>query len=99
MTCGEGHAFFWKKEGNVLLKKKGVFGRKATAQTLLCCSRLKEKVRRHIADLKRATMGFPEFSYASSSEERFFFMVINVESHAAHCRIANTIMTISRSIS
>ncbi|CAM9673239.1 unnamed protein product, partial [Laminaria digitata] len=43
-TCGEGHAFFWKKEGNVLVKKKGVFGRKATAQTLLCCSRLKEKV-------------------------------------------------------
>lgn len=46
VTCGEGHAFFWKKEGNVLVKKKGVFGRKATAQTLLCCSRLKEKVRR-----------------------------------------------------
>ena len=76
MTCGEGHAFFWKKEGNVLLKKKGVFGRKATAQTLLCCSRLKEKVRRLIkvcaAELKRATIGFPEFSYESSCGECFF---------------------------
>lgn len=44
VTCGEGHALFWKKEGQSLTKKKGVFGRKATAQTLLSCSRLEGKV-------------------------------------------------------
>lgn len=44
VTCGENHALFWKKEGQCLAKKKGVFGRKATAQMLLCCSRLQEKV-------------------------------------------------------
>lgn len=45
VTCGEGHALFWKKEGSFLVKKKGVFGRKAMAQTLLCCSQLQGKVR------------------------------------------------------
>ena len=45
MTCGEKHALFWKKEGRCLVKKKGVFGRKATAQMLLCCSSLNGKVR------------------------------------------------------
>lgn len=45
MTCGEGHALFWKTEGGCLTKKKGVFGRRGTAQTLLCCARLKDKVR------------------------------------------------------
>ena len=44
MTCGEKHALFWKKEGRCLVKKKGVFGRKANAQMLLCCSSLKGKV-------------------------------------------------------
>lgn len=44
VTCGEKHALFWKKEGRCLVKKKGVFGRKATAQMLLCCSSLKGKV-------------------------------------------------------
>eukprot|EP00752_Nemacystus_decipiens_P008508 g7598.t1 len=44
VTCGEKHALFWKKEGRCLVKKKGVFGRKATAQMLLCCSSLKGKI-------------------------------------------------------
>lgn len=44
VTCGDKHALFWKKEGHCLVKKKGVFGHKATAQMLLCCSRLQGKV-------------------------------------------------------
>lgn len=44
VTCGEKHALFWKKEGRCLVKKNGVFGRKAAAQVLLCCSSLKGKV-------------------------------------------------------
>lgn len=44
VTCGEKHALFWKKEARCLVKKKGVFGRKATAQMLLSCSSLNGKV-------------------------------------------------------
>jgi len=44
VTCGDRHALFWKKEGHCLVKKKGVFGYKAAAQMLLCCSRLQGKV-------------------------------------------------------
>ncbi|CAM9158468.1 unnamed protein product, partial [Scytosiphon promiscuus] len=44
VTCGERHALFWKKERQSLVKKKGVFGRKATAQMLLCCAPLQGKV-------------------------------------------------------
>ncbi|CBJ26175.1 conserved unknown protein [Ectocarpus siliculosus] len=44
VTCGDKHALFWKKERQCFVKKKGVFGRKATAQMLICCSRLQGKV-------------------------------------------------------
>lgn len=46
VTCGEGHVLFWKREGQYLVKKKGVFGRKGKAQTLVCCARLQKKVAR-----------------------------------------------------
>ena len=45
VTCGDKHVLFWQKEGHSLVRKKGVFGHKAAAQMLLCCSRLQGKAR------------------------------------------------------